>query len=153
MLKRLFHSSRIYCAVRVGLSLVFIWAGAVKLADPRAFARIISEYGLVPDLLLVPLAIGLPAVELLGGLGLAFDFRGCLKVITGLLFVFLLVLGYGIVRNLDVDCGCFSADEIHARNSLRIALFRDLGLLGLVSYLFYWRWVHARLNGACARNN
>lgn len=121
--------------------------------DPRAFARAISGYGLIPEVLLVPVAIGLPLLELLGGLGLAFDYRGGLKVITGLLLIFLLVLGYGVIKDLDVDCGCFSAEEIHARDSLRVALYRDIGLLASVLYLFYWRWVQARLKNVCMRHN
>jgi hypothetical protein len=112
--------------------------------DPRAFARTISGYDLVPDGLLVPVAIALPAIEWLAGLGLVFDVRGSLKVISGLLAMFLVVLGYAIFNNLNVDCGCFSAEEVHAQNSLRSAFYRDLGLMGIVTYLCMWRWFHRR---------
>lgn len=149
----LFHTPWSYRVARLCLSLVFIWAGTVKLMDPRAFARTISGYGLLPEFLLVPAAVCIPVVELVGGLGLAFDVRGSLKVIGGLLLLFLGLLGYAIFRELDVDCGCFSAEEIHSRNSLRIAFYRDLGLMGAVSYLCYWRWVQARHETACARSD
>jgi hypothetical protein len=144
-LKRaLFCSPWIYRATRILLGGIFIWAGGVKLISPRAFARTISGWGLVPDDLLVPVAIGLPVIEILAGLGLVFDIRGSLKVISGLLVTFLVILGYGILNNLNVDCGCFSAEELRAQNSLRIALYRDLGLMGIVGYLSMWRWFQKR---------
>jgi uncharacterized membrane protein YphA (DoxX/SURF4 family) len=147
--KILLHTPWPYRVARLGLSLVFIWAGTVKLMDPRAFARTISGYGLLPEFLLVPAAIGIPVLELVSGLGLAFDVRGSLKVIGGLLLLFLGVLGFGIIRELDVDCGCFSAEELRSRDSLRIAFYRDLVLMGVVSYLFCRRWVQARMKNAC----
>ena len=144
-LKRVFFCSPWpYRASRVFLGGIFIWAGAAKLINPRAFARTLSAWGLVPDELLVPVAIGLPVIEILAGLGLVFDLRGSLKVISALLVMFLAVLGYGIMSNLNVDCGCFSAEELHAQSSLRIAFLRDLGLMGMVGYLFMWRWFQRR---------
>jgi uncharacterized membrane protein YphA (DoxX/SURF4 family) len=144
-LKRAFFCSPwLYRATRILLGCIFIWAGGVKIVSPRAFANTISGWGLVPTDLLVSVAIGLPAIEILAGLGLVFDIRGSLKVISGLLLLFLAVLGYGIMNNLNVDCGCFSAAELHAQNSLRIAFYRDLGLMGIVSYLFMWRWFQKR---------
>jgi hypothetical protein len=145
VLKRvLFGSPWFYLVARVLLALIFIYAGGVKLMDPRAFARTISGYNLVPSELLVPVAIGLPAIELLAGLGLIFNVRGCLKIISGLLVMFVVILGYGIINDLNVDCGCFSAEELQAKDSLRTALIRDIGMLMVVSYLFAWRWFHRR---------
>ena len=110
----LFFQSPWFCSlVRILLGGVFAIAGCAKLAAPRAFARIISAYGLVPEEFLVPVAVGLPAVELLAGLGLLFNVRGSLTVVCGLLTCFLFALGYAMRENLDVDCGCFSQMEIH----------------------------------------
>lgn len=125
--------------MRVLLAGVFIIAGSSKLLDPRAFARIISAYGLLPDELLAPVAIGLPAIEVLAGVGLLFDIRGSLKIISGLLAGFLLVLGYAIWKNLGVDCGCFSHSEIEAGKDLRAAFVRDIALLAISFYLIFWR--------------
>lgn len=112
--------------------------------EPRAFARVIADFGLVPDAFLPPVAIGLPALEFLAGMGLVFDVRGSLKLVGGLLLFLLAVLGFGIASNMDVDCGCFSAEEIRGQDSLRTAFLRDLGLMGTVFYLFVWRWLQAR---------
>ena len=140
----LFYSPWLCCLMRALLGGIFPIAGGTKLLAPRAFARTISAYGLLPEELLVPTAIGLPAIELLAGLGLLFKVRGSLAAIFGLLICFLFVLGYAILKNLDVDCGCFSKLEIHARNSLFVAFLRDLGF-AVTFYLMWWQQVQNRL--------
>ena len=137
----LLSSPWLYPTSRLVIGLLFIWAGGVKLVEPKVFAHNLSQYGLVPEPLLIPVAIGLPVVEVLAGIGLILDVGLGLWVIAGLLIAFLTVLGYGVVHNLDVDCGCFSASELAARGSLEAAFYRDVGLLLVVFYLFCWRWV------------
>jgi uncharacterized membrane protein YphA (DoxX/SURF4 family) len=132
---------------RVGLLVLaglFVWAGLTKLMAPRAFARLISAYDLLPDFLLAPVAIGLPLLEVMAGLGLLAGIRGSLTTIVGLITLFLGVLGYALLNHLDVDCGCFSPDEIHAQQALRVAFIRDLGLLGIALYLLAWRRARKR---------
>jgi len=124
---------------RLVIGLLFLWAGGVKLANPEVFARNLSQFGLVPQALLIPTAIGLPLVEVLAGIGLIFDVGLGLWIITGLLLAFLMVLGYGILNNLEVDCGCFSASELVAKGALESAFYRDVALLLVVFYLFWWR--------------
>jgi uncharacterized membrane protein YphA (DoxX/SURF4 family) len=136
MLRRNVFHPWAYRIVRLALAGVFIYAGAVKLIDPRAFAAIISAYGLVPETLLPVAAIGLPLLEVIAGLALVLDRPWGLYIITGLLAVFVFVLGYGILVELDVDCGCFGAEELNRQAGLRTAFYRDLFLLGLaVPYL------------------
>jgi uncharacterized membrane protein YphA (DoxX/SURF4 family) len=128
-----------YRVIRFILGSIFVYAGFIKLIDPKAFARVISQYGVVPDVLLAPFAIGLPALELLAGLGLILNMRGSLTVIFSLLVVFVGVLGYGILNDLNVDCGCFTTEEITGQNSLRQALYRDLFMIAAVFLLFFSR--------------
>jgi uncharacterized membrane protein YphA (DoxX/SURF4 family) len=125
--------------VRLGIGIIFIWAGGVKLMDPRAFARVLSTYELVPDAFLAPMAIGLPAAEVLAGVGLILDLRRSLYVISSLLLMFLAVLGYGILNDLQVDCGCFSTEEIAVHSDLQLAFLRDVVMLLVVLYLFLWQ--------------
>ena len=137
-------SPYLYLVIRVALGLVFVWAGGIKLMDPRAFARVLSGYEMIPGELLAPVAIGLPLIELLAGLGLVFNVRGGLGGVAVMLAMFLLALGFGIYQDLDIDCGCFSAEEIHAKSSLRTAFLRDLGLMACALYLFTWKRAKAR---------
>jgi uncharacterized membrane protein YphA (DoxX/SURF4 family) len=132
--------------VRWGLALVFLYAGTVKLMDPKAFARSISQYDLAPDFLLPVLAVGLPLLEILGAVGLIFAIRGSLSLIMGLLLFFVAVLWYGILNDLDVDCGCFSAEELRSQAGLWQALYRDLVMIGAAIYLFLSRWVRKDFN-------
>jgi len=142
---RLLSSLWLYRGVRIALSVLFIYGGVVKLLDPHAFARTLSAYDLVPDPLLPVVAIGLPVVELLAGLALVFDLKGSLATIAGLFVLFLAVLGYGILQNLDVDCGCFGAEELSKREGLRLAFYRDLALAGIVvPYLYVSRWMRLK---------
>jgi len=131
----------IYKLTRWILGGVFIYAGSTKLMEPRTFTVLIEAYGIVPESLLMPVAIGLPFLEMIAGFGLLFDIRGSLALITGLLVLFMVVLGYGIWMGLDVDCGCFGPEdpEAEAFHGLRLSLFRDLVMMGGVIFIYGWR--------------
>jgi uncharacterized membrane protein YphA (DoxX/SURF4 family) len=143
--RAIIFSKGLYGTVRIILALLFLYGGAIKLVDPKAFARVISAYSLVPEALLPFVAVGLPLLETLAGLALLGDRRGSLAVIAGLLMLFLAVLGYGIIQGLDADCGCFGADDIARRDGLQQAFFRDLLLAAIVvPFLYLSRRVRAR---------
>jgi uncharacterized membrane protein YphA (DoxX/SURF4 family) len=131
----------IYHLIRVLLSVIFLWSGILKLMDPSEFGVIINAYGLIPDAWILPLAIILPLLEMVFGLGLLLEIRGSLAVITGLLILFMAILSYGIWLGLDVDCGCFGPQdpEAEAFHSLRPALYRDFVMIAGVVYLYFWR--------------
>ncbi len=137
--KKFVSSPLSYITVRLILGSVFAYAGFVKLLDPKAFASIISQYGLVPQSLLVFVAIGLPLIELLAGLGLIFNIRGSLTAIFGLLVMFIFVLWYGILRDLNIDCGCFTVEELKGINSLKQAFYRDIIMIIGILYLFIYK--------------
>ena len=134
-------SGWIYKLTRWILGGVFIYAGSTKLMAPRVFSVLIEAYGFVPESLLMPVAIGLPFLEVIAGFGLLFDIRGSLAVITGLLVLFMVVLGYGIWMGLDVDCGCFAPEdpEAEAFHGLRLSLFRDLVMTAGAFFIYGWR--------------
>ena len=134
-------SGCIYRLARWSLGLVFIYAGTIKLLAPRNFAVLIEAYGIVPDGLLMFVAIFLPALEVVAGIGLLFDIEGSLAVIAGLLALFIAILGYGIWMGLDVDCGCFGPDdpEAGAFQGLRQSLYRDMAMLAGIALIYGWR--------------
>ena len=132
---------------RLFLGGTFIYAGAVKLTDVETFGRVIDLYGLSPDFMLVPLAYGLPVLECLAGIGLIFKIRGSLEVVTGMLVMFLFVLSFGIIMDMDVDCGCFSGGEGEVFGHLRQALYRDFGYLAMAAFIIFQRRRRKRRNG------
>ena len=89
----------------------------------------------------MPVAIGLPLLEVTAGTGLLLDIRGSLAMIAGLLLLFMVVLGYGIWMGLDVDCGCFGPEdpEAEALHGLRISVFRHLVMMGGVFIIYGFR--------------
>jgi uncharacterized membrane protein YphA (DoxX/SURF4 family) len=154
--RRFFHKGLIhpwpYRIIRLALACLFIFGGVIKLFDPKAFAATISSYDLVPETLLPVVAIGLPLIETVAGAALVFDRPWGLHLITGLLALFVFVLGYGIAGDLNVDCGCFGKEELHKQASLRGAFYRDLLLIGLVApYLYLSRRAreYIRHNNGC----
>ncbi len=130
------YATWLYHFLRLALAGVFIYAGFMKLIEPRAFAHLIAQYDLVPEDLLPAVAIGLPALELLAGLGFIFEVRGSGTMMVLLLLLFLAVLAYAIAQNLDIDCGCFTPSELDAQQSLKVAWGRDLVMLGALFFLF-----------------
>ena len=139
LLRRTILSIWSYRLARTALGGLFLWSGTAKLMAPEAFARIVSVYELVPDSLLVPVVYGLPMLEVIAGVGLILDIQYALSMIVAMLLLFLAVLHFGILRGLEVDCGCFSAGELAEQSSLRAAFNRDLLLLLLAGYIHLWR--------------
>jgi uncharacterized membrane protein YphA (DoxX/SURF4 family) len=128
----------LYHFLRLGLACIFMYAGFIKLLDPLAFAHAIAQYDLIPEGLLPLVAVGLPALELLAGVGLIFEVRCSLTLIAFLLLIFLVILGYAVWHNLDIDCGCFTLDELDAQHGVKTAFWRDLIMIGATLFL-YWR--------------
>jgi len=125
-------SSKKYLSLDVfccfALAAVFFVAGVPKLLDPEKFAISINAYGMLPEFLVFPAALFLSFSEVVIAIGLLFR-RSCfLWLSLGLLFVFITVLSYAIFLGLDIDCGCFAAEdpEAQAFAGIRTALMRDI---------------------------
>lgn len=138
---------------RVGrwiLAIVFLYAGVPKLADPQLFATIIGAYGLLPDSLLLPVAVLLPLAEVAAALLLFCGRREGLWLSAFMILLFLCVLGYGIFLGLDIDCGCFGPEdpEHAAFSGLRGSFIRDLMLcIPLLYGLYYHYYNRSTLHG------
>lgn len=137
-----------YQLPRILLGGVFIYSGGVKLLDVRGFASLVSEYGLVPEALLAPVAFGLPVLEVLAGVGLLLEVPGALSAISAMLIMFCTVLWYGILKDLDIDCGCFSTAELRGHAGLRQALYRDFVMIALCGNLFLHRFFRLKRAGS-----
>lgn len=135
----------LYILIRLGLGIVFLYSGISKMMDPEAFAVLIEAYGLIPESTVYPAAWLLILMEMIAGAGCIIDLQWSLEVITGLMIIFIAILSYGIVLGLDVDCGCFGADEPEYRafHGLRTALYRDLIMVGGIIYLYIWRYLNS----------
>lgn len=130
-----------YRIIRWGLAVVFIYSGITKLFDPEAFAVVIKAFGLIPESMVMPVAILLPVLEVLIGMTVIWDIRWSLESMTWLLVLFMAILGYAIFMGLDIDCGCFGPDDPEHKgfSSLRPALYRDMVMMTGILYLYAWR--------------
>lgn len=97
--------------VRVGLGIVWIVAGAVKVTDPGQSVIAVEAYELLPPAVAQIVGWTLPFAEILLGLALvAGVFTRWSAVISGLLqLAFIIGLVQAWARGLSIDCGCFSS--------------------------------------------
>jgi uncharacterized membrane protein YphA (DoxX/SURF4 family) len=96
-------------AGRVLLGGVFVVAGVLKIPDPAAAVRAVRAYRLLPEVLVGPVAFGMPVVEIAVGLALLAGVfvRAAAIAAAVLLVVFMAAVSSAWVRGLQIDCGCF----------------------------------------------
>ncbi len=130
-------------AVRVSLGCIFIISSWPKIADPPAFAQMVSNYKLLPEYMVGPTAIVLPWLEMIAGIALVFGIirHGAALWIGVMLVVFVIAISINIARGVPVDCGCFSLtasqkthEELMA--TMKIDLIRDVGMLAMALFAF-----------------
>lgn len=121
--------------LRVGLGLVFLYAGILKILDPVAFAASVAAYKILPYNLNYLVAATLPWVEFACGLLLVTGYRvrAASGIIIAMNLVFMVALASTIVRGLDIDCGCFRQGG--EKTSAWIALARDTVFLAAAIFL------------------
>lgn len=128
-----------YSIIRMVLGVTFIYASYHKIADPAGFAKILYGYGVFPDISINVLAITVPFIELVAGFSLVMGLlpRSALLIVNTLLFLFILVIGFNLLRGHEFDCGCFSfSHQTHTASNIFL-LIRDSLLL--VSGLYAWK--------------
>lgn len=125
----------------LGLALggVFLYAAHDKIIDPRALVTIIWGYRILPPGPTNLLAIFMPWLEVVVGIGLATGFkrRAAAFWATGLLVMFTVALLVNAVRGVNVACGCFStsAEDVH---NAWLLVARDLPMLLAAALLFFF---------------
>jgi len=126
---------------RIVLGGVFIYASIDKILHPHAFAKIIHNYRLVPDILVTFPAIVLPWLEMISGLFLVAGIfrRASALVLSALLSMFAVAITINLVRGITFDCGCFSTVSTASGSDPLGLLVRDILLLipGLLIIFFY----------------
>jgi uncharacterized membrane protein YphA (DoxX/SURF4 family) len=117
-------------ALALVLGGVFLYAAFAKVIDPRPLVTIIWNYRILPPGPVNLMAIYMPWMELLVGLGLITGFRRRAASLwaTLLLFAFMFGLVVNAVRGVNVACGCFSTSATETHNAWLLVL-RDLPML------------------------
>ena len=124
--------------IRLFLGAFFLYAGAIKLWDVGAFTQAVEQYRLVSGPWAWGLALWIPWIECLAGIGLFVKpvRLGSLWVIAGLLITFEGALLTALIRGLDISCGCLGSG---GGGGILFAFTRNLVLIGVVFGLMYMR--------------
>lgn len=125
--------------MRLLLGGTFLASGFLKVKDPGLFAMDVRNFELIGDPWVAVVAVTLPCLELLTGLGVVARlrqiYRGSLLILAASLTVFILAFVISWARGLEISCGCFGGDEV---TNYPLAILRNLGLIGLAGAL-WWR--------------
>ncbi len=126
-------------ALGVVMGGIFLYAAGSKLVDPRPLVTIIWGYRILPAGPINLLAIYMPWLELLVGIGLLTGFKRRAAALwgAGLLVMFITALGINAVRGVNVACGCFSASAQDVSNAWLLVL-RDLPMLAAALVLLFF---------------
>ncbi|GGL54886.1 hypothetical protein GCM10011575_11560 [Microlunatus endophyticus] len=125
--------------VRVGLGVVWVVAGAVKVTDPTQSVAAVRAYQLLPQSLSYLVGWTLPYLEILLGLVLISGlFTRWAAALSGLLqLAFVIGLLQAWARGFSIDCGCFSAGGQVAPGATTYVpdLIRDIVFLAAAAWL------------------
>lgn len=121
--------------LRLAVGGSFVFAGALKIADPAEFAVAVGNYRVAPHELINTVAILLPWIEVVAGLFVLSGvwLRAAAFVIACLTLGFALLIVSALVRGLNIECGCFGT--VGGRNIGLVNLAIDTTLLLLAVLL------------------
>lgn len=99
--------------LRILIGAVFVVAGFSKAGHAELFAAQIAGFRLLPQVVIAPMALVLPYLEmLLGGYLIVGLFtRASAWIAVALLAVFDLAIASAVVRGLTISCGCFGPND------------------------------------------
>jgi|SRR5690349_6967605 len=130
-------------AARLGLAVVWLVAGGLKVGDLAASGRAVNAYRIFPYEVAKVIGAAQPFLEITLGLlllaGLAV--RLSAGISAGLLVIFIAGIVSAWTRGLQIDCGCFSSGgQLGAGQNPQYAwdVVRDTGFL-LLAGILLWR--------------
>uniref|UniRef100_I2Q1Y0 Methylamine utilization protein MauE n=1 Tax=Desulfovibrio sp. U5L TaxID=596152 RepID=I2Q1Y0_9BACT len=129
---------------RMALGLIFLAAAWDKIVDPAAFAKIIRNYQILPDMLIYGVAMVLPWIEVVVGVSLITGFlsRGASLSACLMMAVFLSAMAWAWHKGISTQCGCFTTK---AEDAISPATFlRDGSILALALFVAVDSFVRAR---------
>ncbi len=136
-MKQILTNEYVVLAARMILGLTFVVASVDKIAEPALFAKAIENYKLISGWPAMTVATILPWLELLCGLSIlaGWYLRGSSLLLSTLLIAFTLAVITGLVRGLDISCGCFTLDPaVNKIGWQKVIENVGLTLTGLILY-------------------
>jgi peroxiredoxin len=117
---------------RLVLAVLFVVAGWSKLLDRAGTRRAVGDFG-VPPVLVGPVAVGLPIVELVVGVGMVPALTAGWSAIGAitLLVVFISAIGVSLARGRRPQCRCFG--QVHSSAVGATTLVRNVALAAVAA--------------------
>lgn len=136
-MRRLIDNDYLTMLSRLLIGGMLIYASYYKIIEPTSFAKSIWYYHLVPGKLINLMALIVPWLELVCGLGLILGifYRGAKLWTTLLMLVFIAALSSTIARGLDIDCGCFKASKGATGSAWQSLIFDLVAMLFVIQML------------------
>lgn len=132
----------VFFGAHVLLFVVFLKASVSKIRNLEEFSGVVSNFRMLPEFAVRPMAFGLPFLELLAaGVLFAGIWTDFLRLYAaGFIFVLLLVFSFAVFVNLlrgrrTIDCGCFGAVLRQELSWLMLA--RNGGLAAIAVFCLY----------------
>jgi putative oxidoreductase len=120
--------------LRIVLGAIFIVAGSSKIGHPSLFAAEIAGFRILPQVVIAPLALVLPYLEVLLGayLILGLFTRAAAWIAVLLLALFDGAIASAVVRGMTVNCGCFGPSDATVTTWSEVARDAAFVVLALV---------------------
>jgi putative oxidoreductase len=125
----------IIAIARIYLALVFILSGLDKINNLAGFAESIENYRILPEQIINIVAIIIPWLELIAGalLLMGYYIKENSLISLALLVVFTFAVFSAVLRNLNIDCGCFGTFNGQKVGMLKISENIILIIIALIS--------------------
>ena len=133
----------IIVSCRLILGFAFIYASIPKIIDPDTFSKVIDLYKITPIQINNLVALVIPWVELLIGIGLILNryIKGSIVLSVLLFIIFITMLSQAYLRWFTLDCGCFGSADKLSDIQLRVKMIRqiilDIIFLSMSVYLYF----------------
>ncbi|EDY83575.1 DoxX subfamily, putative [Verrucomicrobiia bacterium DG1235] len=110
----------------------FAIAATVKIVDPEAFLSSLLTYQVFPQGLATVLALFAPVLELLVAICLITGIlrKGATLLTVAMLALFIALVAQGMVRGLEMDCGCFGSNSLQTTADYALKIGQNIMLLG-----------------------
>ena len=134
---RIIHNDYLTMLSRLVIGIMLIYASYYKVIEPASFAKSSWYYHMVPGSLINLMALILPWLELICGLGLILGifYDGSKVWATLMMVMFIIALSSTIVRGIDIDCGCFKASAGATGSAWKSLVFDLVAMIFVIQML------------------
>lgn len=124
--------------LRIFIAYIFIMSGWIKTLHPGSFEKSVSNYQILPKIMVKPFSFLLSKAEIAAGImiGLGAFTKIAALIITGFLIMFLIAFLVMVIQRRSIDCGCFG--DSHSQKIGWPLILREGALILMTLCIFYY---------------